>query len=60
MNSMLGKVNGVDFWMIISLLMFGVFFLGVIIRLFLLNKNQSTYLSNIPFTENEKNNNKEI
>ncbi len=60
MNSMLGKIDGVDFWMIVSLIMFGVFFVGVIVRLFLLKKSHSAYLSNIPFTENEIKNNVEI
>lgn len=56
MNQLIGKVEGADFWMILSLIMFGVFFIGVIGRLFFLNRKHAEYLGNIPFTENEINN----
>ena len=53
MNQMLGKIDGVDFWLVTSLIIFGVFFLGVLARLAFLRKNQAEYLKNIPFTETE-------
>ncbi len=55
MNDLIGKINGVDFWMILSLIIFGLFFLGVLVHLLFLTKKQTNYLRNIPFTENETN-----
>jgi hypothetical protein len=53
MNQMLGKISGVDIWMILSLIMFGLFFLAVIVRLFLIKKTHVEYLSQIPFSKEE-------
>ncbi|MCC7297041.1 MAG: hypothetical protein IT244_01805 [Bacteroidia bacterium] len=52
-NKLLGKVDGVDLWMTMSLLIFGVFFIGVLISLFMMKKSRTEYLKNMPLTDNE-------
>jgi hypothetical protein len=53
-NNLIGKVSGVDGWMILSLVIFGTFFIGVIMSLFLMKKPQVELLKNIPFNEQDK------
>lgn len=53
-NKLLGKVDGVEFWMVVSLIIFAVFFVGVVVRLLLMKKASTDYLKNLPLTENEK------
>lgn len=52
-NKLLGKIDGVDFWMVVSLLIFGIFFLGVLVRLITMKKSSTEYLKNIPFNDNK-------
>jgi uncharacterized protein YneF (UPF0154 family) len=52
-SKLLGKVDGADLWMIISLIIFAAFFAGVVVRLLVMKKSKTEYLKNIPFTENE-------
>lgn len=52
-NKLLGKVDGVDLWMIMSLVIFGVFFIGVIVTLFMMKKSRTDYMKNMPLTDNE-------
>ena len=52
-NNLIGKVQGADFYMILSLLIFGLFFIGVVVRLLLMDKKQVEYLKNIPFSDND-------
>jgi cytochrome c oxidase cbb3-type subunit III len=44
----LSGVTGVDTYLIISLMIFLLFFVGVVVRLFLFSKKEIDYLSNIP------------
>lgn len=44
----LSGVTGVDTYLIISLMIFLLFFIAVVVRLFLFNKKEIDYLSNIP------------
>jgi hypothetical protein len=48
----LSGVTGYEMYLILSLMIFLFFFIGVVIRLFLFKKNEIDHLSNIPF-ENE-------
>lgn len=52
-NKLLGKVDGVDLWMIMSLVIFGVFFIGVIVTLFMMKKSRADYMKNMPLNDNE-------
>ena len=52
-NKLLGKVDGADTWMVLSLIIFGVFFIAVIVRIFLMKKSHIDYVKNLPFNENE-------
>lgn len=52
MNQMIGRIDGADTWMIMSLIIFGVFFLGVLVKLFVLKKSRIDHLKNIPFSDN--------
>jgi hypothetical protein len=48
-NKLLGKINNADQWLIASLLIFGVFFIAVIIHLIAMRKKHVDKLKNIPF-----------
>ena len=52
-NKLLGKVDGADTWMVLSLLIFAAFFVGVLVYLTLMRRKHADYLKNIPFNENE-------
>lgn len=45
----LAGVTGYEMYLILSLMIFLFFFIGVVIRLFLFKKEEIDYLSNIPF-----------
>ncbi len=49
----LSTVTGVDMYLILSLFIFLLFFVGVIIRLWFFSKKEIDYLSNIPFEKND-------
>ena len=51
-NKLLGHVNGADFWLVTSLLIFVVFFVGMAIHLITMRKTRVEELKNIPFNEN--------
>ena len=51
-NKMLGHVNGADFWLVTSLIIFLVFFIGMAIHLITMRNNRVEQLKNIPFNEN--------
>lgn len=44
-------LNGNELYLIISLLIFVVFFIGVAIYLFKMNKNYAAQMSNMPFND---------
>lgn len=52
-NKLLGKVDGADTWLALSLIIFGVFFIGVLAWLVLMKKERTEYLKSIPFNEQE-------
>lgn len=52
-NKLLGRVDGADTWLALSLIIFGAFFIGVIAYLIFLKKDRTDYLKNIPFNETE-------
>lgn len=45
----LSTVTGLDFYLILSLMIFFLFFIGVLFRLLFFSKKELDYLSNIPF-----------
>lgn len=53
-NKLLGKVEGVDTWLVASLIIFGVFFIGVLAYLLLMRSKHAEYLKNIPFNEEKE------
>ena len=53
-KDILKSVNGYDNWSIISMLIFLLFFVGLIIYVWKLDKNFSNYMSSLPL-ENEEN-----
>jgi hypothetical protein len=54
-NKLLGRVEGVDSWLVASLIIFATFFVGVLVYLMLIRSKHVDYLKNIPFNEeNEK------
>jgi cbb3-type cytochrome oxidase subunit 3 len=50
-NKLLGKVSGADTWLVMSLIIFGAFFIGVLVYLILMKKSKTEYLKNIPLNE---------
>jgi cbb3-type cytochrome oxidase subunit 3 len=50
-NKLLGKVNDVDQWLIASLFIFALFFIGVLVHLVSMRKKHIETLKNIPFNE---------
>jgi preprotein translocase subunit SecG len=52
-NKLLGKVDGADSFLVLSLIIFGVFFIGVLVYLILMKKEHTDYLKKIPFNETE-------
>ena len=53
-KDILKSVNGYDNWSIISMLIFFLFFVGLIIYVWKLDNNFSNYMSSLPL-ENEEN-----
>lgn len=47
-NQMLGKVSGVDIWLIISLIIFGLFFIGAAFYAIGMKNNYTERMSNLP------------
>jgi len=59
-NKMLGKLEGADVWMVLSLLIFVLFFIAVCIYLVRMNKTHIETMSNLPLQDdsiNTSNNN---
>lgn len=54
MSNYLVEIGGVSIYPIISLLLFVVFFVGVLAWVFFMDKNKVNYLANLPFGINEK------
>lgn len=55
-NNMLGKIDGIGIYYIVSMLIFIAFFAGVAILLVNMKKSRAGYLKNIPFTDENVNN----
>ncbi|MBL7790143.1 MAG: CcoQ/FixQ family Cbb3-type cytochrome c oxidase assembly chaperone [Chitinophagales bacterium] len=56
MSNYLVEIAGVSIYPIISLLLFVVFFVGVLVWVFFMDKNKVNYIANLPFGHNEKDN----
>jgi cbb3-type cytochrome oxidase subunit 3 len=54
MSNYLVEIGGVSIYPIISLLLFVVFFVGVLAWVFFMDRNKVNYLANLPFGSNEK------
>lgn len=54
-NNMLGKIDGIGIYYIVSMLIFIAFFAGVILLLVNMKKSRAGYLKNIPFTDENVN-----
>ncbi|MFN5849654.1 MAG: CcoQ/FixQ family Cbb3-type cytochrome c oxidase assembly chaperone [Chitinophagales bacterium] len=54
MSNYLVEIGGVSIYPIISLLLFVVFFVGVLAWVFFMDRNKVNYLANLPFGTNEK------
>jgi cytochrome c oxidase cbb3-type subunit 3 len=57
MSNYLVEIGGVSIYPIISLLLFVVFFVGVLAWVFFMDRNKVNYLANLPFGTNEKGDN---
>lgn len=55
-NNMLGKINDVGLYYVVSMLIFITFFIGVTLLLISMKKSRATYLKNLPFSEDLENN----
>jgi cytochrome c oxidase cbb3-type subunit IV len=54
-NKMLGKLDGADVWMVLSLLIFVLFFIGVCIYLLRLSNEHAEKMKRIPFSDEPEN-----
>jgi cytochrome c oxidase cbb3-type subunit 3 len=54
MSNYLVEIAGVSIYPIISLLLFVVFFVTVLFWVFFMDKNKVSYLANLPFSKNDK------
>jgi len=54
MSNYLVEIGGVSIYPIISLLLFVVFFVGVLAWVFFMDRNKVNYLANLPFGTKEK------
>jgi|JI91814BRNA_FD_contig_51_4330143_length_519_multi_2_in_0_out_0_2 cbb3-type cytochrome oxidase subunit 3 len=54
MSNYLVEIAGVSIYPIISLLLFVVFFVTVLFWVFFMDKNKVSYLANLPFSNNDK------
>ncbi len=54
MSNYLVEIGGVSIYPIISLLLFVVFFVGVLAWVFFMDRNKVNYLANLPLGTNEK------
>ena len=52
-KNLLGSIDALGLWSIISMSIFFVVFIGIIIYTYKLNKNQIEYMARIPLSENE-------
>lgn len=52
-NQLIGKIGGVDVWLIASLLIFGIFFIGVSFYIWGLKKSYINNMRNMPLECNE-------
>lgn len=57
MSNYLVEIAGVSIYPIISLLIFVVFFIGVLAWVFFMDKNKVNYIANLPFTNEPMENN---
>lgn len=53
-NNMLGKINGVGVYYVISMLIFITFFIGVSILLVKMQKNRVDHMKNLPLADDQE------
>ena len=53
-RTILESISGIEIWPVIALVIFFVFFVGMLIWVFRLKKEDVSAMANIPLEENEK------